>query len=296
MKPFVGNGYRIAVPDDWVDLSVYAFRGPAEDDFAHALAVSTDAVVPEKSARDYARRHLRVARQSMPGAEVLIESQVAMGRLQAYRAEVRWYPAEGIRRYQRTLHVLDQGAGFYLAATCTKKSRVTQGPTIDRMMATFRPGRAPGPGDPPEGSTVFRADRFSLWLHPGWSDETIVTLAQPDASRFRRTLAVMRSPLEARPGSIAAAGKVGIEKLKAQAPGFALVEEGELPLRGGDPGYRARFTRATAKGATVAQEQLVAFRDGHLFTLTLTTEPEPPSRKQRVLAEIIPSFEAYANG
>jgi hypothetical protein len=121
-------------------------------------------------------------------------------------------------------------------------------------------------------------------------------LAQPDASRFRRTLAVMRNPLGAPPKSIVAAGKVGLEKLKAQAPGFALAEEGELPLRNGEPGYRARFTRATGKGGTVAQEQLVAYHDGQLFTLTLTTEPEPPARKQRVLAEILPSFEGYARG
>jgi len=296
MWTFTASGFRVAVPDDWIDRSVYSFKGPVEGDHQHVLAVVPDPGSRAPSVEDYARRRIDIAAKSLPGARVLLQEPLALARgLGAWRAELRWFPADGLKLYQRLLYVLAKDVGFTLVVQRTKKSRLTHGPAIDRMLSTFRPLDSPPPRGPHgDGSTPFVAPSFSLVLDRGWSDETIYSLGQSDTSRFCRTLVVTREPVPEAPPSTAAMGAAGIEAMRAKVPGFELESGEEIEAHDGDPAFRIRFRRKTEKNGTVAQDQLLAWRAGRLFTLTLTTEPEPPAKKLRVLVEITPSFEALA--
>ena len=294
MWTFTASGFRVAIPDDWVDRSVYTFRGPVEGDHQHVLAVVPDPGSRAPSVEDYARRRIDIAVKSLPGTQVLVQEPLELARgLGAWRAELRWFPADGLRLYQRLLYVLARDVGFTLAVQRTKKSRLTHGPAIDRMLSTFRPlDVPPGRGPQTEGATPFVAPSFSLSLAPGWSDETIYALGQSDTSRFCRTLIVTREGIPEAPPSTAAIGAAGIDAMRGKVPGFELESGEEIEAQDGAPAFRIRFRRKTDQNGTVAQDQLLAWRAGLLFTLTLTTEPEPPAKKQRVLVEITPSFAA----
>lgn len=314
---FVGNGFSVAIPAAWVDRTIYTYVGPAGRDPAAWVRILVDPAVMQGTVGEFADVGIRAASAAAPGYRLLRRQDVKLtdGSL-GIRAEVRWFPTDDLRLYQRMLYVLWGKTGITITSHLTKKTRLTQGPVIDGLMESIRRrggalpvgqpsssgSRPPAPGNlpptpaspfPASGSRVV-ADRFTMDLPDGWKDETVYMLAEPDESRFRRNLVIRREKLETAPGSLGDLARAEVDNLAASVPGFELMQEAQAAVRDGGPAHRLVFRRSLESGAKVLQLQHVAWRVGFLYWLSLTVEDAIEDREKAVLLAVLESFSGTA--
>src|SRR5262245_59251041 len=112
MRAFKGNGFTIQVPADWVDLTLYTLlNGPSGQPLY--VRVSAERGTEAATAQEYAESRIRQAASALPGGRLLKRADVKLASGQpACSAEIRWYPSDETRLYQRLLFVVWQGTAF----------------------------------------------------------------------------------------------------------------------------------------------------------------------------------------
>ncbi len=303
MATFRGNAFELSVPDAWVDRTIYTFVGPTGEDATPWVRAVLDHSAAHSTLESFADRTIRAASTAAPGYRLLRRQSVTLADgSAALRAEVRWFPTSEIRLYQRTVYVLWGKSGVTVTSQLTKKTRLTQGPIVDRLMESLR-RRVPPPGAPPPAPAgaaapvsglEVTADRFTLVLPAGWRDETVYMLAEPDESRFRRNLVIRREKAGPATASLAEFARAEVASLAASVPAFELVQEVPAASRDGGPTHRLVFRRAVESGGTVLQLQHVAPREGVLYWLSLTVEDGIGERDRAAFLEMLASFSAPA--
>lgn len=290
--PETNTGFSLLAPDDWVDLSIYSFSEPDETDPPVRLTITIDLSTTAASLQEFSQLKLDAVLKTASGASLLRKEEVPLeGSLNGVRAEVRWFPTDVQRLFQRYLFFLVGDTGYALFTQLTKKGRATLGPAMDRIMESFRPS-PPGPGmePPPKGMNRFPGGPFTIRIPPGWTDESLFLFSEPDESQFRRTVVVHRQALDGPPGSLRDVVGEEMKILAAASRDFELLEEGPVPVPGADSGYRCRIRLRTGKDTPVAQTLVFAIKDRMLYSLNLTAEAAPPPELQESLNGILASF------
>ncbi len=291
-RRFHGPGYSVEIPEDWTDLTVYAFRGPRVRDFEPVLSVQVEAGAGFPTADAFASDRLPRALRAASGGRLLCRDRIRLGSsTEGVRAEIRWSPSKEQTWFHRLLYVVHEGAGFVLGAHLTRHARGAIGRGVDAVMGSFRPYGA-GWRTQREGAETWIGDRFRLELPKPWRDESQVLLAEPDATRFRRNLVIRRVTVEEDPGDLSGWAAVEVEVLKSATKDFELISMRETTTRDQGFAQTIAFRMATAGGDRLRQTELAAWRNGVFHTLMVTTEDDPPSAIARSVQPMLRSFAA----
>lgn len=142
---YVGNDFTLDLPADWNDRTIHTFAGIVADGIQHVVTVMADPDTAATSLVEYVDLQISSLEESLNGCRILLRepSQLRNG-MPAYRAIFSWHPVEARRLYQEQLYVLQDGVGYKLTATFSRKTRKTLGPQVERMMLSFEPRRREG--------------------------------------------------------------------------------------------------------------------------------------------------------
>lgn len=132
--------FTLPLPDGWTDKTVFTLTGPVTDGIQHNITIVVDESTGNQSLRDFADWNIMALEEQLSGCQVLKEGEIRLPcGLPAYRVIYAWWPSEKLRLYQELILVITGGRGYRLAATFSKKSRKTIGPSVEQIMLGFRP-------------------------------------------------------------------------------------------------------------------------------------------------------------
>jgi hypothetical protein len=294
LRPFRAHGYTVQIPDSWLDLTTYAFRGPKLRDFNPVLCVQTESEVGFDSVDDYARARLPLALRASSGGRLLRQEPMRLGSTHTgVLAEIRWSPGKDQEYFQRILYALFENRGLVLSCHLTRYARAARGESIQRVFEAFRPYGAAFRSSRPSS---WIGDSFRIDLPEGWTDMSTILLAEPEPDRFRRNLVIRRILEPEAPDDLRPWAENEIEILKKAAKGFELLEHKETTTA--DQGFAQKivFLRDTDSGDRVRQTEVAAWREGAMHVLLATTEVEPPRRIARLIEPMLRSFSASKGG
>jgi len=141
-KLYQGNGFTLNQLEDWQDKTLYTITGPVTDGIQHNIIISVDQEPAFKDLVEYAEWHIKTMEKELKSCMLLKknETKLADG-TDAYEAIFSWYPTDQIRIYQHQIFVLVEKAMYKMTASFTKKTRKTIGPSVERMMLSFKTTR-----------------------------------------------------------------------------------------------------------------------------------------------------------
>ncbi|TDI77846.1 MAG: DUF1795 domain-containing protein [Bacteroidetes bacterium] len=137
---YSANTFRLNLPDEWTDKTVFTLTGPATDGIQHNITVNVKEDLQIDSLLEFAESMFGTLESELKGCRLLLNEpcQLTNG-LPAHKAIFVWWPTEELRLYQEQIYVLHEKTGFTLTASFTKKTRKTVGPEIERAMLSFQP-------------------------------------------------------------------------------------------------------------------------------------------------------------
>jgi hypothetical protein len=294
LRPFRAQGYTLQVPESWLDLTTYAFRGPRLRDFTPVLCVQTETDVGFDAIEDYARARLPLALRGCSGGRLLKQEPMRLGSTHTGMfAEIRWSPARGQEYVQRLLYTLFEKRGLVMSCQLTRHARAAVGDGIRRLFETFRPY---GAAYRSSRACSWIGDSFRIDFPEGWSDQSTILIAEPEPDRFRRNLVIRRILEPEAPDDLRPWAENEIEILKKAAKGFELLEHRETTTA--DQGFAQKivFLRDTDSGDRVRQTEVAAWRAGAMHVMLATTEVDPPRRIARLIEPMLRSFSAGKGG
>lgn len=287
-RTFRGPGFSLEVPDHWTDNTIYAFRGPAIRDFEPILCVQTEPGAAFATADDYARARLPLAVNASSGGRLLRREPMKLGSShEGVFAEVRWSPAKTQEFYQRLLYAVFEDTGFLVSCHLTRHARAAASGSIHKVFSSFRPYGAAYRSSRPSS---WIGDSFRLDLPPEWKDESLLLLAEPDATRFRRNVVVKRTPEPEAPDDLRPWADIEVGILKDASPGFELLEHRETTTADEKFAQKIVFLRDTEDGDKLRHTELAAWRDGVMYVMVATTELEPPRPVARMIEPMLRSL------
>jgi len=293
-RRFHGPGFSFGIPVDWVDDTIYVFRGPAIRDFEPALCVQTEPGAAFPTAEEYAGARLPLALDAASGGRLLRREPMRLGSShEGVFAEIRWSPAKGQEFVQRLLYAVFEDTGFVVSCNLSRHARAAAGRSIHRVFASFRPYGAAYRSSRPSS---WIGDAFRIDLPPDWKDESMLLLAEPDATRFRRNIVVKRTPEPDPPDDLRPWADVEVGILKDACPDFQLLEHRETTTADEGLAQKIVFTRATEDGDRLRQTEFAAWRAGIMYVMIATTELDPPRPIARVIEPMLRSFTAAKPG
>ena len=294
LRSFHGPGFSIDIPEDWNDCTVYAFRGPAIRDFEPVLCVQVEPEAAFASAEDFANARLPLALRGASGGRLMRRGTIPLGSThQGVFAEIRWAPVKGQAFVQRLLYSVFEERAFVVSCNLTRHARAAAGRSIHEVFRSFRPYGADYRSTRPSS---WLGDKFRIDLPAGWKDESLLVLAEPDATRFRRNLVLKRTPEPDAPPDLRPWADVEVAILKETAPGFELVEHRETTTSDEDFAQKIVFLRDTEDGDRLRQTEIAAWRGGTMYVLVATTEADPPREVARMIEPMLRSFAAVKEG
>jgi hypothetical protein len=134
----VNNCFRLDLPPDWVDQSIYRYAGPIEDGIQHHITVTVENNVTASDVASYAEAQIRALETELQGYHELKRGPLVMASgLQAYELVYKWCPMEDYQAYQRMVWALSSGSGYALTATFSKKTWKMMADQVDRIIRSF---------------------------------------------------------------------------------------------------------------------------------------------------------------
>jgi hypothetical protein len=135
-----GNTFTIGLNEEWTDKTIHIISGPVSDEIQHNIIINVDPEPGTDSLINFAEVHIKTLEEQLKGCRLLKKDKIQLNNgLPAYRTIFRWFPAENVRLYQEQIYVFQNGTGYILTASFTKKTRKTLGPQVERLLMTFSP-------------------------------------------------------------------------------------------------------------------------------------------------------------
>lgn len=288
LRKFRGPGFTLDIPDHWVDATIYCFRGPAIRDFEPVICVQSEPDSGFSSPEDLARARLPLALDAASGGRLLRRETIPLGSThEGVFAEIRWSPTKEQEFVQRLLFTVFEDQAFVVSCNLTPHARAAAGRSIHKVFESFRPYGAAYRSSRPSS---WIGDAFRLNLPADWKDESVLLLTEPDASRFRRNVVMKRTPEPDPPDDLRPWAEVEVGILKDATKDFELVAHKETTTADEGFAQRIEFLRATDDGDRLRQTELAAWRNGVMYVMVATTEPEPPRRVARLIDPILRSL------
>lgn len=133
--------FRLALPPDWQDTSVFTFQGPHDNGLQHNIVLTVDRYSAKKTAlEEYARMQFGNTKSMLPGFELIGEGEKELtnGR-RVYEITYKYIPADNVILFQKQTFYIIAQTGYIFTATFTKKTMKTIANTVDTIIASFVP-------------------------------------------------------------------------------------------------------------------------------------------------------------
>lgn len=138
-KMVLNHRFRIDLPPEWQETTIYTFQGPEENGVRHQILVTVETPPEPDDLEGYAALRIRTLTSALQAYQELKRGPIQLANgLPAYELVCRWAPLEDRTVYQRILYVIAGGNGYSLVATFSKKSWKTYGLQVDRILKSFR--------------------------------------------------------------------------------------------------------------------------------------------------------------
>lgn len=130
--------FRLALPDGWVEQTVYMFVGSEEGGQPHHVSLQVDSDPNTTDLAEYAAPRLQADLDSLPSAEQVKSEPLELpGGMEAHVTTVKWRSGKDQVLFRRQLFVQRGGLVFTLAGNFTKKSIQLLSGQMDMMAATI---------------------------------------------------------------------------------------------------------------------------------------------------------------
>lgn len=140
-KPYNADQFSLSMLEDWQDKTIFTLTGPVTDGIQHNVIINVDPDCPFDNVNEYAEWQIKTLEDELKGCILLKEGELKLDDgSDAYEAIFSWYPTDDLRIYQHQIYVLKDKTAYKMTASFTKKTRQTIGPSVVRMMLSFKPG------------------------------------------------------------------------------------------------------------------------------------------------------------
>jgi len=131
---------KLNLPPDWIDETVYTYKGPDDSGIQHNLVLMVDGESRPDDITAYAKERIHTLAQTLGGFELLSERprKLKTG-FDAYEAVYKWIPAEGKIIFQKQVYLIAYGTTYNFTASFSKKTLQTIGVDVDAMIDSFKP-------------------------------------------------------------------------------------------------------------------------------------------------------------
>jgi hypothetical protein len=134
------NRFRISLPDDCVDQSLYLFNGPEVSGVQHNLTLVVDRILEDDSLEAFAQERIDIFMDSTPGTELVKQEMTTLANgKEACVAVVKWIPVEGTIIFQKRVYLVIDEIGYTFVANFTKQTLKTIGLQVDGIIDSFQP-------------------------------------------------------------------------------------------------------------------------------------------------------------
>ncbi len=306
MRPWRGHGFRLLVPEDWVDRTAPALTGPLVGGDRAGLTVTIDEKPGASKAEAFAAIRLPAA-MAPPGKWELLTQELITAETpgregaEAMAIELRWEGRGRSRLFRRLYYRVLDRVGYTVTCHLKPRSRKLMGPAIGRMALSLV-GTDPGqqedslplviePGS--FGGGRFTAAGFAMDLYPGWEDASLYRIGLPRGRDLLPNLIVWHQALRDTgwtQRTLVERARAETEHMRATIPGFELIAEGKLKLSSGQAVPRREFFRDAGATGRVRQGQVVTIGNGRLYTVCVTCEGEAEDEDVATAAAVLESF------
>jgi hypothetical protein len=111
--------FTLSFPDTWKETTAYTFQGPVIEGLQHNLILTIDSAVNNKTVqKSYVNKHLTDARQTMPGFEVIHETETLLSDgTPASIIVFKYFPTESAAYIQKQYYVLKENGMYIFTST-----------------------------------------------------------------------------------------------------------------------------------------------------------------------------------
>lgn len=140
-KPYNADQFSLSMLEDWQDKTIFTLTGPVTDGIQHNVIINIDPDCQFDNVIEYAEWQIKTLEDELKGCILLKEGELKLDDgSDAYEAIFSWYPTDDLRIYQHQIYTLKDKTAYKMTASFTKKTRQTIGPSVVRMMLSFKPG------------------------------------------------------------------------------------------------------------------------------------------------------------
>lgn len=143
--PYRADAFRMKLPsDEWTDRSLYTLTGPTVDGIQHNITINVEREPEAEDLAAFAEEQVESLEAALDNCRVLMVDPVELAcGLPAHRAIYTWQPNDDLQLYQEQIYVMDDGDGFVLTSSFTRKTRKQLGAAVENMMLSFTPRNHP---------------------------------------------------------------------------------------------------------------------------------------------------------
>jgi len=132
--------FKIDLPSDWEDQTIYTYMGPEDSGTYHVLTLNIDHHVQAVSLSEFAREQIDAVLNSLQGAEVLKDEEITLENgNRAHEFVYRWVPTDDNVIFKKMVFMLLDDVGYIFTANFTKKTMKTLRLEVDKIINSFEP-------------------------------------------------------------------------------------------------------------------------------------------------------------
>lgn len=131
---------KLNLPPDWIDETVYTYKGPDDSGVQHNLVLMIDNESKPDDIIAYAKQRIQILGQTLGGFELLSERPRKLkSGFDAYETVYKWIPTEGKIIFQKQVYLIAYGITYNFTASFSKKTLQTIGVDVDTIIDSFKP-------------------------------------------------------------------------------------------------------------------------------------------------------------
>ncbi len=141
-----GHDFRLHLPLEWEDQTVYYFKGPDCGGMAHGITMTIDRTSHHRDIDRFAAVQIDAIGGSLQNIEVLEDENLTLeDGNPVYSFVYRWMPAASQPVYQKCVFVLRAGKAHTFSIGFNKKSFKIVGPRVEEVIEMLIPGTFSSP-------------------------------------------------------------------------------------------------------------------------------------------------------
>lgn len=136
---FLGDGFTLALGDEWTNETVYRMEGPTADGYTHVLKVNVNTEVEDILVVDYATLQVDQQLKGLEDGRLVdttrtkLENELVASRVLLECGDQRPWT------YQEDWYIVHQKVGYRLSARFTETTLDTIGPQVEEIFRSFEP-------------------------------------------------------------------------------------------------------------------------------------------------------------